>query len=152
MNWRSSSSSRSRRRRFCAALSGCGLSSDDDGTDPKGPLTIGVAIEATPENAPAQPSGEDDQAKKKTRVVIFGDADFPANAYTQIAPGNRDLFLNAANWLAEEEQLIAIRPKERDTRNMFLSAAQSSLVLFSSALFVPLIVLGMGVFVWWNRR
>ena len=35
---------------------------------------------------------------------------------------------------------------------MFLSAAQSNLVLFSSALFLPLIVLGMGGFVWWSRR
>jgi ABC-type uncharacterized transport system involved in gliding motility auxiliary subunit len=124
----------------------------DDGTDPKGPLTIGVAIEATPDNAPQPSSDQADQSQTKTRVVIFGDADFPANDASQVQSSNRDLFLNAANWLAQEEQLISIRPKERDTRNLFLSGAQSNLVLFSSTLFLPLIVLGMGGFIWWSRR
>ena len=123
----------------------------DDGTDPKGPLTIGVSIEA---DAPNAPPSDDPANKKKTRVVIFGDADFVSNQISQlpIQSNNRDLFLNAANWLAESEQLIAVRPKERETRNLFLSAAQVNLVLFSSTLFLPLIVLAIGGFVWWSRR
>jgi ABC-type uncharacterized transport system involved in gliding motility auxiliary subunit len=125
----------------------------DEGTDAKGPLTIGVAIDARPENAPpASPGGDQDQPDKKTRVVIFGDADFVSNEAFNLASNNRDLFLNAANWLAEEEQLIAIRPKERESRNLFLTAAQQNLVLFSSTLFLPLIVLGLGGLVWWSRR
>jgi ABC-type uncharacterized transport system involved in gliding motility auxiliary subunit len=75
-----------------------------------------------------------------------------SNEAFNLASSNRDLFLNAANWLAEEEQLIAIRPKERESRNLFLTAAQQNLVLFSSTLFLPLIVLGLGGFVWWSRR
>jgi ABC-type uncharacterized transport system involved in gliding motility auxiliary subunit len=124
----------------------------DEGTDKKGPLTIGVAIEATPENQP--PGGGDEADSKKTRVIVFGDADFVSNEVQGIPvpSSNRDLFLNAANWLASDESLIAIRPKERDSRNMFLTAAQSNLVFFSSALFLPLIVLALGGFVWWSRR
>lgn len=126
----------------------------DEGTDPRGPFTIGVAIDASPANAPEPDPDEDadDAAEQKTRIVIFGDADFPANGSLQVSANNRDLFLNAANWLAEEEQLIAIRPKPRENRNLFLTAAQQNLVLFSSTLFLPLIVLGIGGFVWWSRR
>ena len=122
----------------------------DEGADPKGPLAIGLAIEDTPAN---QAEGEADaEDKKKTRVVVFGSADFVANGASQVPSANRDLFLNAANWLAEDEQLISIRPRERDNRQLFLSAAQSNLVLFSSVLFVPLFVLAIGGFVWWSRR
>ena len=32
------------------------------------------------------------------------------------------------------------------------TAAQSNLVLFSSTIFLPLIVLAIGGFVWWSRR
>jgi ABC-type uncharacterized transport system involved in gliding motility auxiliary subunit len=124
----------------------------DEGADPKGPLTIGVAIDASPAGGASPPDRDEEQPERKTRVVIFGDADFAANETQQLASSNRDLFLNTANWLAEEEQLIAIRPKERDTRNVFLSAAQSNLVLFSSTLFLPAIVLAVGGFVWWSRR
>ena len=128
----------------------------DDGVDPKGPLTIGVAIEASvggDTTPPSDPTSSDTN-QKKTRVVIFGDADFVDNEVAQIPvpSSNRDLFLNAANWLAEDEQLIAIRPKETQNRNLFLTAAQSNLVLFSSTLFLPLIVLAIGGFVWWSRR
>lgn len=125
----------------------------DEEIDPKGPLTIGVAIEATPENAPV-PMPDSDEQQKKTRVVIFGDADFVSNEISNIPvqSSNRDLFLNAANWLAEQEQLVGIRPKQRDTRNVFLTTAQQNLVLFSSVLFLPLIVLAIGGYVWWSRR
>lgn len=127
----------------------------DEEVDPKGPLTIGVAIEVRPEStAPSIGSQGDDADKKQTRVVIFGDADFvSADSLQQFqATSNRDLFVNGVNWLAGEEQLISIRPKQRDTRNMFLTGAQQSLVLYSSVLFLPLIVLAMGGFVWWSRR
>lgn len=123
----------------------------DDGTDPKGPLTVALAIEDSGAG-PGAPPGADTPGTKKTRVVIIGSANFVANAASQIGSSNRDMFLNAANWLAEDESLIGIRPKDRDDRKMFLTGAQSNLVLFSSTVFIPLIVLAMGGFVWWSRR
>ena len=44
-------------------------------------------------------------------MAAIGDSDFIANAYLGVE-GNRDLFMNTVNWLAQQENLIAIRPKE----------------------------------------
>lgn len=122
----------------------------DDGVDTKGPLYLGVAIEAQldPDAATENP----DAPKARARVAMFGDADFVSNAAFRIGSGNRDLFLNAANWVAEAEELIAIRPKPDDRRTVFLTGTQQNLVFFSTTLFLPLIVLGAGLVVWWTRR
>ena len=66
--------------------------------------------------------------------------------------GNRDFFLNAANWLAESEELISIRAKPTDNRTLFLTSAQQNTILYSTTLFLPLLVLGLGAAVWWGRR
>ena len=62
---------------------------------------------ATPATPDAKP---DDAPKPETRVVVVGDSDFASNRALGIQ-GNRELFLNMANWLAQQENLIAIRPK-----------------------------------------
>jgi ABC-type uncharacterized transport system involved in gliding motility auxiliary subunit len=87
-------------------------------------------------------------------VVIFGDADFVSNQINQlpIQSNNRDLFLNAANWLAEQEDLINVRARPTETRQMLLQGWQSNLIFYSSVLFLPLAVLAAGVAVWWSRR
>ena len=79
-------------------------------------LAAAVSAPATdaPRTAPArpQPTAEAGRtAKPETRIVVFGDSDFVANGYLGI-PGNRDLFLNTVNWLAQQENLISIRPRD----------------------------------------
>jgi ABC-type uncharacterized transport system involved in gliding motility auxiliary subunit len=122
----------------------------DEGADTRGPLNVAVAIEVTQEQAP--PAGSDAPTPPKTRVVIFGTSRLVTNEVFQVPVGNRDYFMNAANWLAEAEELIAIRPKPPDDRKMFLTGAQQNIVLYSTTLFLPLIVLGIGATVWWSRR
>ena len=39
-------------------------------------------------------------------------------------PGNRDLALNTINWLAQQENLIAIRPRQPEERRITVTAAQ----------------------------
>ena len=55
------------------------------------------------------------EAEPETRIVVIGDSDFAANGALGIQ-GNRDLFLNTVGWLSQQENLIAIRPKEPDDR------------------------------------
>jgi hypothetical protein len=57
---------------------------------------------------------------RKTRLAAFGDSDFAANSYLGIE-GNRDLFMNTVNWLAQQENLIAIRPKEASDRRITMT-------------------------------
>jgi len=87
----------------------------------------------------------------KTRLVLIGDSDFASNEYVS-GLGNGILFLNAVNWLAEEESLIAIGPKTTQPRYVFLSQVQANAIFFVSVIFVPLALLAMGVVVWWRRR
>ncbi len=109
-----------------------------DDADVAGPLTLMAQVQ-----------------KGNTRLVLVGDSDFAANSVLNSvrgAFGNADLFLNAVNWLAEEESLIAISPKTSDVRTVFLTPAQMRVILYSSALVLPAAVLVIGMLIWWRRR
>jgi ABC-type uncharacterized transport system involved in gliding motility auxiliary subunit len=60
--------------------------------------------------------------------------------------------MNAVNWLAEEEELISIRPKQPTDRRLFLTPMQSNLTLLTTLIVIPLAVFGAGIAVWWSRR
>ncbi len=109
----------------------------DEGKDNKGPLTLGVAA--------TKKVGE-----KEARLVVIGDSDFASNAYQRSA-ANGDLFVNAINWLAQEEDLISIRPKSMTSRSVELSSIAQNL-LFWLTIFLPISVLGLGAAMWWKRR
>ncbi len=116
----------------------------DEGADVPGPLTLVATIEALP----LQSSGDPDL---KTRLVLIGDSDFASDEFVG-GLGNGVLFLNAINWLAEEESLIAIGPKGTQPRQVFLSGVQTSVIFFVSVILLPLALLATGVVVWWQRR
>jgi ABC-type uncharacterized transport system involved in gliding motility auxiliary subunit len=106
--------------------------------DLKGPLTIGAA-------ATKSVSG------KEARLVVIGDSDFATNGIFRFQR-NPDLFLNSVNWLAEEEDLISIRPKSATSRSVTMNESQQRTFFWLSVLFMPLAVIGSGVYVWWKRR
>jgi ABC-type uncharacterized transport system involved in gliding motility auxiliary subunit len=60
--------------------------------------------------------------------------------------------LNALSWLSEEEDLIAIRPREKDDRRIALTQAQAGQVRTIVLAVMPLAVVGLGLAVWWRRR
>ena len=80
----------------------------------------------------------------KSRVVVFGDSDFASNSYLDLG-GNRDLILNTISWLAEEEDLIAIRPKDSLTQPVMLTALQGRIVFWLPVVFLPALVGAVGV-------
>ncbi|MBN1811429.1 MAG: GldG family protein [Anaerolineae bacterium] len=117
-----------------------------DEADILGPLALAAAVESQPILA----AGSDD-AGAKTRIVLIGDSDFASNATADI-PGNGVLFLNAVNWLAEEEQLIAIGPKDTQGQPVSFDEVASNLICFGSIFGVPGIILGAGIVVWIVQR
>ena len=116
--------------------------------DKQGPISVAAAVSAA---GAAAPGAAADAPKPETRVAVYGDSDFAANAGLGIQ-GNRDLFMNTIGWLSQQENLIAIRPKEPDDRRVTMTAAQQNNVSWISLLFVPLIIFGTGVYNWWRRR
>ena len=66
--------------------------------------------------------------------------------------GNRDLFLNALNWVAQQENLIAIRPKQAGDRRVTMTEDQQRRVLYLSVLGLPLAVAALGIWTWNRRR
>ena len=105
-----------------------------DPQDAKGPL--GVAAVAT---------------KDKARIVVYGTSNLASNQFLNLQ-GNRDFFLNTVSWLAEEEDQIAIRPKDAKQTPVFLSAEQAKTVFFLPVLVLPGLVLAGGIVAVVRRR
>jgi ABC-type uncharacterized transport system involved in gliding motility auxiliary subunit len=80
-----------------------------------------------------------------------GDSDFCRNAYFA-DQGNGNLFMNMANWLAADEDLISIRPKDPQDKRVFLSSRQRNIIFYLSVVALPLMVLVAGVSVWLRRK
>ena len=89
----------------------------DPSKDLKGPLPLAVAV--TKEMKPSSDKGP----AVKARMVVTGTSNFPINAYFP-TQGNGNLFLNIVSWLAQDEDLISIRPKPADDRRILLSQSQ----------------------------
>jgi ABC-type uncharacterized transport system involved in gliding motility auxiliary subunit len=115
-------------------------------SDPKGPLPLAVAVDAGATTPGAAPSAGG------ARLVLIGSPDLISNNSLQQVPGNQTLFLNSANWVAQEENLINIHVPDTTPRTLVLTSSQMNLIAYSSFLFLPLAVLAAGAAVWWTRR
>lgn len=107
------------------------------GVDYAGPLHLGVAVE---------------DYEDKARLVVFGNAGFVTNQNISPQMANMDVFINAVNWLAEEEALISIRPKRPGNRQLLMTPMQVHMTLFTSVVLIPMIVFAAGIGIWWKRR
>lgn len=129
----------------------------DEGADEQGPIGLGVAItkpaeakvadasqaEATPEvKAETEPGEEKKDEKPETRLVVYGDSDFATN---KLVNNSYDLFINSINWLAKQEDLISIRPKEDSGQPVMISNVKANFVRYTSLLVLPLFVGIIGI-------
>lgn len=124
-------------------------SMDTANGDTPGPVTLASAVSAAAPDAPKPASP--DAPKPETRLVVVGDSDFIANQAVNIQ-GNRDLGLNMANWLAQQENLIAIHPHSPEDRRVTLTQDDSERLFWLTIFIVPGLLLGNAVRVWWRRR
>jgi ABC-type uncharacterized transport system involved in gliding motility auxiliary subunit len=85
------------------------------------------------------------------RFVVVGNSGFAANNFISFN-ANRDLVMNTINWLAQDEDLISIRPKENENRRLNANAAQMRLFLYFTLIALPLLIIGSGVSVFLKRR
>jgi ABC-type uncharacterized transport system involved in gliding motility auxiliary subunit len=85
------------------------------------------------------------------RFVVIGNSGFLTNAMITFQ-GNRDLALNAVNWLSSDEDLISIRPKDPEDRRMNANQSQMSTFAYTDLIAIPLIIIIGGIAVYWKRR
>jgi ABC-type uncharacterized transport system involved in gliding motility auxiliary subunit len=102
-----------------------------------GPLNLAVAGENT---------------TTKGRVIVFGTSELATDQIFD-AYGNGDMFVNAVDWSAEQEDIASITPKNTTTRTFVPpTGIHWIMILLSSIFIIPgLIVLG-GVSTWLARR
>jgi ABC-type uncharacterized transport system involved in gliding motility auxiliary subunit len=105
----------------------------------KGPFTLAAAGTVS-----GTPSG---------RFVVVGTSGWAENrALGSRTLGNRDLFMNAINWLTADEDLISIRPKSTEDRPLSMTGQKLNTVFWLSVIIFPLAVVGFGLATWWKRR
>jgi ABC-type uncharacterized transport system involved in gliding motility auxiliary subunit len=112
----------------------------NDPKNQKGPLTLAAAGTYN--------TGRDNA---QGRFVVVGSSSWVANGFINFN-GNNDLALNAVNWLSSDEDLISIRPKERENRPITMTGGQLSWVRAISQFLLPAMVVVAGIGVWLKRR
>ena len=110
----------------------------DKGHDKPGPISIAVALQRTVD-------------ERVQRVVVIGNGHFLANQFLGNG-GNLDLGINAVNWLAGDDNLIAIQPRPTQDAQIQLSENMKMVLVVVFLLLIPLCLLALGGFVWWRRR
>jgi ABC-type uncharacterized transport system involved in gliding motility auxiliary subunit len=114
--------------------------------DVAGPITLSVALER--KLAPA----EDKPASKASqRIVVIGDSDFLSNAYLGTG-ANLSLGMNIFNWLAGDDDLIAVEPKSAPDTRLQLNDSQVMLIGVGFFLAIPAVLLASGFTLWFKRR
>jgi ABC-type uncharacterized transport system involved in gliding motility auxiliary subunit/ABC-type transport system involved in multi-copper enzyme maturation permease subunit len=138
----------------------------DPESDQRGPITIAAVATmqasdtgtsasplGTSPSSGAEPPGQSDSTKnaRAARLVVFGDAEFANNNFITLQ-GNAELFLNTVSWLAEQEEPLAIRPREGGGNGpVTLTAAQQPFIFWLPVVVLPLTVFGTGAMVFMRR-
>jgi ABC-type uncharacterized transport system involved in gliding motility auxiliary subunit len=124
------------------------------GGDRRGPIAVGAAAsQAVKAPEPTKPNDAKaaDTKPPETRVVVMGDSDFASNVAINIS-GNRDFFMNIVGWLSQQENLIAIRPREAGDSRLTLTNDQARRIAWFALFLLPGAILAMGIYTWWRRR
>jgi ABC-type uncharacterized transport system involved in gliding motility auxiliary subunit len=111
------------------------------GKDLKGPLTVAAAGTVPGEG----------EKKSEGRFVALGTSLVAANGFLTFQ-SNRDFVMNAVNWLSTDEDLISIRATPPEAQHLDMNAQQMGRFLYLGVFGVPLLIVLVGVWVWWQRR
>ena len=119
-----------------------------DPGDVLGPVSLVVAGERMVDVATDETSAGDAVG---ARIVVVGDSDFASNELIGNYE-NRDLFVNAVNWLVDDTDQIAIRPPISRASRFRMTGESFLRVQLLSLFVVPELIAVTGVFAWWTRR
>ncbi len=126
-----------------------GVAKYDAGVDKQSPLIVAGVININ--NETFKPDWDATTKITQTKIAILGSSEFINNTFLS-ASGNKDFILNTISYLAEEGDMISIRPKDRSFEPVFLSKITGRMLFLIPIIILPLIVLGIGVMVFIKRR
>ena len=112
---------------------------DESTTPPPPPTAPGMPPQPTP---PAGPG---------TRLVVIGDIDFLTPRVGELARIGLAFALKSVAWLAKDEKLISIPPKEKKDRTIQLAGVQAKVIMIL-VFAVPALILLAGISVYVLRR
>lgn len=109
----------------------------DEGADQPGPMILAAAAE---------------NSTAGSRVVVFGSSSFAQDENFDFS-GNGDMFVNAIDWVTEQESLIGITENNATVRTFNPPGSlQFILTLVSVVCIIPLAIIAAGVYAWVMRR
>ncbi|MBN2185787.1 MAG: Gldg family protein [Candidatus Krumholzibacteriota bacterium] len=117
-------------------------------SDVTGPVTIAVVGEM---ELVLDRSDSIGSHPRYSRIIVFGDSDFAGNSNIRMS-GNRDLILNSVNWLAEEEDLVSVRPAEVLNQPVLLNKKEGLAVFWIPVVALPSLFGIAGLFVFIRKR
>ncbi len=113
---------------------------------------VSVAAAASIETKPGEgASGSEPRKGEGSRLVVVGDADFAINANLD-AYFNREFLLNALEWLAGRDELIAEGPRSLRPSRLNMTEADYRTLFRLGVLLLPESFLILGLGIWWRRR
>ncbi|HRU38548.1 MAG TPA: GldG family protein [Candidatus Goldiibacteriota bacterium] len=126
-----------------------GVSSFDAKADHAGPLLVAAVV--TADNSQFKPDADSNTVATTSKMVIFGSSEMANNSYLN-ASGNKDFVMNSFAFLSGDEDTISIRPRDNSFEPLFLSKIQGRLLFIIPVVFLPLLVIAVGVLVFVRRK
>jgi hypothetical protein len=120
--------------------------------DRSGPVVIAGAADRSmvqPGGETRVPSGGPSIAR--TRLLVVADAEWASNEFLGELD-NRRLLANGINWLAGEEDIVAVGGENPDLRRLDLTPSRRTLMGAAAMGGLPGAALLAGAAVWWRRR
>ena len=125
------------------------------GVDMEGPLSLAVAVSRERDMWEREMwedwEHEGENSAPSARMVITGTSNFAIDAYFPVQ-GNGNMFLNMVSWLAQDEDLISIRPRSVDDRRIILSQGQLVTLRILTIFLLPGTAAVIGIIVVVRRR
>jgi ABC-type uncharacterized transport system involved in gliding motility auxiliary subunit len=117
---------------------------EPDNGDTQGPVGIVMALERSI-------ADRSDKDKATQRIIVTGDSDFIANSYIGVG-ANLALGLNIFNWLAGDDDIIAIEPRNAPDTQLQLDDTEVLMIGTGYFIVLPAGLILAGVVIWLRRR
>jgi hypothetical protein len=109
------------------------------------------AHERAGQRLPLAATGRYPRGEREARIVVVGDRDFVSNRMLA-SLYNRDLFMNAIWWLAEDERWVTIRPKLWTPDHYPVTIEETLSYFYFFAFALPEALLLLGIAAWYRQR